>query len=110
MNMIIEGKKIGTCALCEREEIALTFHHLIPRTLHSKKWYKKHYTEEELNVGEDLCADCHEAIHDFIPEKQLGKSFNTLELLKEHPKVAKFAEWVSKQRKSRIKSKRSKGR
>jgi len=108
--MVIQSSNIGTCALCEREEIPLTFHHLIPRTLHSKKWYKKHYTEEELNVGEDLCADCHEAIHDFIPEKTLGKSFNTLALLKEHPKVANFARWVAKQKKARIKSKRAKVR
>lgn len=108
--MVIQSNNIGTCVLCSREEIALTFHHLIPRTLHSKKWYQKRYTNEELNRGEDLCADCHEAIHDFITEKDLGKSYNTLELLKEHPKVAKFAKWIGKQRKARIKSKRSKGR
>lgn len=105
--MVIQSKNIGTCALCLREEIALTFHHLIPRTLHSKKWYQKRYTVEQLNVGVDLCADCHEAIHDFITEKDLGKSYNTLELLREHPKVAKFATWIAKQRKARIKSRRA---
>jgi len=104
------SNNIGICKLCSREDILLTFHHLIPRTLHKKKWYQKHHTVEELNQGEELCADCHEAIHDFITEKDLGKSYNTLGLLIEHPKVVKFVGWVRKQKKARIKSKRYKGR
>lgn len=108
--MVIQSKNIDVCNLCSREEISLTFHHLIPRTLHSKKWYKKTYSSDNLSSGIDLCADCHEAIHDFITEKDLGKSFNTLELLNEHPKVMKFVGWVQKQKKARIKSYRSKSR
>lgn len=96
--------------MCHREEMHLTFHHLIPRTLHSKKWYQKKYTKEELNHGVDICEDCHEALHDFITEKDLGKRYNTLDLLMTHPKVQKFTAWVSKQRKRRNKTRRAKDR
>lgn len=102
--------KIGTCLLCKREEIILTFHHLIPRTLHKKKWYKKVYSNEELNNGIDICEDCHEAIHDFITEKDLGKNYNTTELLLSHPKVQNFITWVSRQKRKRNKTNRSNNR
>jgi len=38
------------CELCGRENV-LTFHHLIPVTLHKNKWFKKNYTREEMNTG-----------------------------------------------------------
>lgn len=99
--------KTGTCPMCFREEMSLTFHHLIPKTLHTKKWYVKRYSKEELNNGVDICEDCHEALHDFITEKELGKSYNSLELLMSHPKVKKFVAWVSKQKKQRNKTHRA---
>ena len=32
-------KPIALCELCEAEEV-YNFHHFIPRTLHSNKWFK----------------------------------------------------------------------
>lgn len=87
--------KNSNCELCKRE-IETTFHHLIPRTLHSTKWYKKNFTAEQLKSGADLCKDCHDAVHRFIPEKVLGKDYNTLEKLMTHDKVASFVTWVAK--------------
>lgn len=104
------SKKIGTCLLCNRLEIPLTFHHLIPRTLHSKKWYKKNYTQDELDKGIDICQDCHEAIHDFISEKDLGKQYNSLKLLLTNEKVKNFISWAGKQKKMRISSNRAKSK
>lgn len=101
----MENEKHGTCLLCKRDGL-LTFHHLIPRTLHTKKWYKKVYTEEQLNQGIDICYDCHEAVHDFITEKDLGKNYNTLSKLLEHAKVSKFVNWVAR-RPGRHKSERA---
>lgn len=105
--MNVYSKKIGKCDLCQREEISLTFHHLIPKTLHSKKWFKKNYTETQLNCGIDVCRDCHEAVHDFISEKNLGKQYNSLKLLLAHEKVANFISWVRKQKKAIIVSNQS---
>lgn len=85
---------MSSCALCSRN-LDLTFHHLIPKTLHSKKWFKKNFTADQLNLGLMLCRDCHDAIHRFIPEKDLGKTYNTEEKLKAHAKVASFVSWVS---------------
>jgi len=83
------------CELCKREE-KLTFHHLIPVTLHSRKWFAKNYSKEELQSGAMLCSDCHNAIHRFIPEKLLGTDFNTIEKLRSNEKVTNFVSWVSK--------------
>lgn len=74
----------------------LTFHHLIPVMLHSRKSYKKRYTAEELERGIDICKDCHDAIHRFIPETVLGSTYNTLEKLLTHEKLMKFVRWVAK--------------
>jgi septin family protein len=82
------------CELCERENL-LTFHHLITVCLHTNKWFKKNYTREELKKGINICKeDCHKEIHKLITEKEMGRSFNTLEKLKRHPKIKKYIKWV----------------
>lgn len=90
--------RIGECPLCKRKDIMLTFHHLIPKTHHKNKWFKKNFTSEELNSGIDICRDCHDAIHKFYDEKTLGKEFNTLEKIQEDEKLSKHFSWVSKQK------------
>ena len=82
------------CELCQREN-QLTFHHLIPRTLHTNKWFKKNFTREQMNKGIMICEhDCHNEIHRLIPEKEMGRSYNTIELLLSHPLVSKYISWV----------------
>jgi len=88
--------KLGVCELCKRDDMELTFHHLIPVTNHKNKWFKKNFTREEMNTGADLCSDCHGNIHRFINEKELGKHFNTIAKLLENEDVSKFVQWVSK--------------
>jgi len=69
------------CEVCGREA-SLTFHHLIPKTLHGKKWYRKRYSLAELKSrGMHVCRECHRAIHKFWDEKTLGKEHNTPELI-----------------------------
>lgn len=82
--------------MCGRER-ELTFHHLIPKTCHSTKWFKKNFTKEDMTTrGINVCHDCHRAVHKFIPEKELGRNFNTLDKLMEHEHVKGFVEWVAK--------------
>ena len=46
-----------------------------------------------------LCHDCHAAIHDRVPrEKELGRRYNTVELLLAHEEIGKFVQWVSGQK------------
>ena len=84
------------CKICGRNETT-SFHHLIPVTLHTKKWFKKNYEKDYMKShGIDLCKQCHKAIHKFWDEKTLGKKFNTLKSLLENQKIKKHIEWVIK--------------
>jgi len=88
---------MSKCELCDREK-ELDFHHFIPKTLHKNKWFKKRFTKEEMNQGIYICEyDCHPEIHKFINEKEMGKEYNTLEKLTNHPKVINYIKWVRKQ-------------
>lgn len=83
--------------MCGRES-SLTFHHLIPKKLHRRKFYRKNYTKAELNQGIDICRLCHNGIHDLYDEMTLAKRFASLELLQSDEALAKHFEWVAKQR------------
>jgi hypothetical protein len=46
-----------------------------------------------------VCRECHASIHKFIPsEKELGRHFNSVELLLGHDQVSRFVNWVRQQR------------
>jgi hypothetical protein len=86
------------CQLCGSEKDVLNFHHLIPRTLHSKNFFERKYDKKYMQThGIWICEFyCHKQIHRFISEKDMGLKYNTLELLLEHPEVNRFIEWRSK--------------
>lgn len=84
------------CQLCGRDNV-LTFHHLIPTCLHTNKWFAKNYSSSELSKGIYICQyQCHSEIHKLIPEKELGKYYNTVDKLMEHEQVRKYINWVKK--------------
>lgn len=89
--------KKGTCLLCQRNS-SLTFHHLIPKKLHRRDYFKKHYSKVQLNKGVNICRKCHSGIHDIYDEMTLAKQYNTLGRLQADESLAKHFEWVSKQR------------
>ena len=89
---------MGKCEICERE-LELTFHHYIPRTLHSSKKFKKLYEKEYLKThGINLCKTCHKTIHKFWTEKELGNYFNTMKKLLEDKRFRDYVTWVKKQK------------
>jgi hypothetical protein len=92
--------ELTRCDLCGRaHKRGTTEHHLIPRSCHANKWFKKRFTREQMRATINLCRDCHHAIHRFIPdEKELGRHFNTVEALREHLQLKRFLEWVKKQK------------
>jgi hypothetical protein len=76
-----------------------TEHHLIPRTCHSNKWFKKRFSRQQMQETISVCRDCHGSIHDLIPsEKELGRYYCTVEALLAHEKLGKFVAWIRKQR------------
>lgn len=88
------------CELCGRQPKAgCTAHHLIPRTCHRNKWFRQRYTRLEMSKTVKLCSACHNAVHRFVPkEKELGRRYYTLELLRSHPQIATFVRWVRRQK------------
>jgi len=40
--------------------------------------------------------DCHREIHKYITEKEMGKYYNTVDTLLNHPKVKKYINWIKK--------------
>jgi len=91
------NSKHGICCLCQRET-DLTFHHLIPRKVHRRAYFKKNFTKQELNIGIDICRQCHRAIHKTYNEMELAKQFNSIELIHSDPLLSKHFSWIAKQR------------
>lgn len=89
---------LGNCELCGREN-ELNEHHLIPKINHKNKWFIKNFTKDDMKNRKILICehDCHPTIHKFLTEKELGRYYNTKELLLSHPEIAKYVEWIKKQ-------------
>lgn len=88
----------GSCDLCCRPSLDISKHHLIPRACHSTRWFEKRFTKEEMGKRAVwVCRECHHAIHDAVPkEKDLGRYWNTKELLITHPHMIKHIAWMKK--------------
>src|SRR6056300_1747405 len=92
-----QRKLTALCACCGRR-VPLTFHHLIPRKLHRRAHFKKHYHRDTLNSGIMICRRCHVGIHRQYDEMTLAKSFSTLERLLADSQLDTHFQWVAKQR------------
>jgi hypothetical protein len=94
------GRRIkqGRCALCGRGPIELTFHHLIPVTVHGNNWFRQRYTREQLADGLNLCRLCHGGLHLLFEEKELARHYNTREKLLAHARMRTHIRWVVKQK------------
>ncbi|MDD4864866.1 MAG: hypothetical protein PHE38_12765 [Alishewanella agri] len=86
-----------SCQLCQRT-LELTFHHLIPRKMHRRTFFKKHYAKAQLQAGIMVCRLCHKAIHRFYDEMTLAKQYHSLELLLNSELIQQHLLWASKQK------------
>ena len=87
----------GVCPACGRET-ALTFHHLIPRKVHRRSLFKKHYSRQQLSQGIYVCRPCHDGIHDRFDELTLAKRFADPALLLQESSLQSHFKWVARQR------------
>jgi len=76
----------------------LTLHHLIPRKLHRRAHFRKHYSRDQLNAGIYICRACHNGVHKLYDEMHLGRYLNTLASLQADEAVARHVSWVAKQK------------
>lgn len=96
LDEVFDADRADTCTMCEREK-PLTFHHLIPRKCHRKKWFQRHFEKTEMQTrGIYVCRDCHRHIHRSFTEQELGRHYNTYEALMEQEPIRKFVAWVKK--------------
>ena len=93
------GEQMDRCELCGRRK-KLTKHHLVPRAVHTKKRYVTRFGKKEMRKrGLMICKECHDGIHDLIPnEKELADKYHTKELLLANEAVRKHIAWVMKQK------------
>ena len=85
------------CPLCKRQS-DLTFHHLIPKKVHRRNFFKKNFSKQELNQGIKICRTCHSGIHKRYDEMTLAKQLNSLDKLKGDEQLNNFFNWVARQR------------
>lgn len=89
--------KQGVCELCQRDEVKLTRHHLIPRARHNKKRTQRHFSQREMQTDiAMLCRPCHSQIHSIFDNHELASYYHTIERLQAHSEVQKFINWVKK--------------
>ena len=55
------------CEICDREQLPLTYHHLIPRQVHGKAVKRGWHKEWELNKVAWLCRACHRYVRSLRP-------------------------------------------
>ena len=91
--------RVAACPLCGRE-LKLTFHHLIPKKLHRRPRFKRHYSKESLALGIYVCRDCHDGIHAAYSEIELAQRFAEPEAIVQDPTLARHFAWVARQRRS----------
>ena len=44
-----------------------------------------------------LCQPCHKTVHATLSEQELAEAYFTLDALRQHPEIARFARWCAKQ-------------
>ncbi|MCX2980468.1 hypothetical protein EYC98_06220 [Halieaceae bacterium IMCC14734] len=87
----------GSCPACNRHT-RLSFHHLIPRKVHRRTFFRKHFSRAQLSLGIYLCRMCHDGIHDQFDETTLAKSYSDPAKLLSEPSLIRHFSWVARQR------------
>ena len=77
--------------------VALTRHHLVPRTLHKRVRTRRNFTRAERHAVILLCCPCHKQIHVVFTESELARDYASIEAIAAHPEIARFVRWVVRQ-------------
>lgn len=78
----------------------LTFHHLIPKKVHRRARFKKHFDKAALQTGISVCRLCHRGIHRQYDEMTLATQYHSAEALLADETLARHFAWVAKQHES----------
>ncbi|MBM6617137.1 HNH endonuclease [Bacillus suaedaesalsae] len=77
---------MGTCELCNRNDLETTVHHLVPK-------------EKGGTFGATalLCIPCHKQIHALYTNDEIAARLATIEDLNRDEKLSSFIKWIRKQ-------------
>ncbi len=82
------------CELCGRQ-VSLIRYYLIPKRTHRFGVIRAKYSKTELSsLIARLCKSCHRHVHRIIKEPELAVYFNSIELLRTHPDINAFVDWL----------------
>lgn len=92
----VDQSKVVVCPICEVSE-GISKHHILPKSQGGKETVL-------------ICGECHKQIHMTLTNKQIKKSFASIESLKEHEEIAKWIVWRQKHPGAAVNHKQTKGR
>lgn len=84
------------CEICERSWIPLSYHHLIPRSVHDKVRKRGWHEEWQLNSVAWLCRACHGFVHRMASNEELAREWFTVERIMDREDVTVWAGWVGR--------------
>ncbi|KAI1609352.1 hypothetical protein EDD36DRAFT_67841 [Exophiala viscosa] len=90
--------KTNACEICERDWVPMTYHHLIPRAVHTRVMKRGWHEEHQLNSVAWLCRACHSFVHRMASNEELAREWYTVEKICEREDVQKWAQWVQRVR------------
>ncbi|RAH45463.1 HNH endonuclease, partial [Aspergillus brunneoviolaceus CBS 621.78] len=79
--------RTDSCEICGRDWIPLSYHHLIPRSVHAKVTKKGWHLEWMLNSVAWLCRACHSFVHRMASNEELAREWFTVERICEREDV-----------------------
>ncbi|EFQ97600.1 hypothetical protein MGYG_00639 [Nannizzia gypsea CBS 118893] len=86
------------CEICERDWIPLTYHHLIPKAVHSKALKRGWHEECDLNQVAWLCRACHSYVHRMASNEELAREWYTVEAILGREDTQEWAKWAGRLR------------
>ncbi|KAI4121324.1 MAG: hypothetical protein LQ338_006435, partial [Usnochroma carphineum] len=88
--------RTSACEICDRDWIPLSYHHLIPKQIHSKAIKRGWHEEWRLNSVAWLCRACHSFVHRIASNEELARDYWTVERLMQREDVVAWAKWVGR--------------
>lgn len=90
------------CGFCLRSGLKLTFHHLIPKKMHKKKYVIKVHPNHDFNTyGVYLCIPCHKQLHKVFSHKELALEYYEVAKIMDSEEMRYAIKFNAKQKKQK---------
>ena len=90
--------RADACEICGREWIPLSYHHLIPKEVHSKVLKRGWHEQWMLNSVAWLCRACHNFVHRMASNEELAKQWYSVDRILSRDDVQQMARWARRVR------------